>query len=153
VFAMFWSFRTMVACGLLMLAYFVMSVILSLRGDVHRQRWFLRLAPWMIPVPFIACEMGWVTAEVGRQPWTVFGMLPTWMSASSHSVAYMVFSLIGFVSLYTIFIVIEMFLMVKFIRQGPDEDHALPSGATPKQRPAVLGGGVTAGAMMSHKDR
>ena len=66
-----------------MLAYFVISVILSLRGDVARQRWFLRLATWMIPVPFIACEMGWVTAEVGRQPWTVFGMLPTWMSASS----------------------------------------------------------------------
>ena len=152
VFAMFWSFRLMVACGLLMLAYFVMAVLLSLRGDVDRQRWFIRLAPWMIPVPFIACEMGWVTAEVGHQPWTVFGMLPTWMSASSHSVGYMVFSLIGFVSLYTIFIVIEMFLMVKFIRQGPDDEHPAPSGASPKKRPAVLGGGVAAGAMMSNQD-
>jgi cytochrome d ubiquinol oxidase subunit I len=120
VFLMFWSFRLMVACGLLMLAYFVVSVIFSLRGDICRQRWFLRLAPWMIPVPFIACEMGWVTAEVGRQPWTVFGVLPTWMSASSHSVPYMVFSLAGFVLLYTIFIVVEMFLMIKAIRKGPD---------------------------------
>jgi cytochrome bd ubiquinol oxidase subunit I len=120
VFTIFWVFRAMVACGLLMLAYFVISVILSLRGDVARQRWFLKLAPWMIPVPFIACEMGWVTAEVGRQPWTVFGMLPTWMSASSHSVGYMVFSLIGFVLLYTIFMVVEMFLMVRFIRKGPE---------------------------------
>ncbi len=64
--------------------------------------------------------MGWVTAEVGRQPWTVFGILPTWMSASSHSVAYMVFSLVGFVLLYSIFIVIEMFLMIKFVRRGPE---------------------------------
>jgi cytochrome d ubiquinol oxidase subunit I len=125
VFAIFWVFRAMVACGLLMLAYFVISVILSLRGDVHRQRTFLKLAPWMIPVPFIACEMGWATAEVGRQPWTVFGVLPTWMSASTHSVEYMVFSLVGFVSLYTIFFIVEAFLMVRAVRQGPEEhgDH------------------------------
>lgn len=124
VFTIFWAFRIMVGCGLLMLAYFVISVILSLRGDVVRQRWFLKLAPWMIPVPFIACETGWVTAEMGRQPWAVFGMLPTWMSASSHSVGYMVFSLIGFVLLYTVFAAIEMFLMVRSIRKGPDVDHA-----------------------------
>jgi cytochrome d ubiquinol oxidase subunit I len=125
VFAIFWVFRAMVACGLLMLAYFVISVILSLRGDVHRQRTFLKLAPWMIPVPFIACEMGWATAEVGRQPWTVFGVLPTWMSASTHSVGHMVFSLVGFVLLYTIFIIVEAFLMVRAVRQGPEEhgDH------------------------------
>lgn len=123
VFVIFWTFRIMVACGLLMLAYFVISVILSLRGDVHRQRTFLKVAPWMIPVPFIACEMGWVTAEVGRQPWTVFGLLPTWMSASTHSVGYMIFSLVGFVLLYMVFIVVEMFLMIKFIRKGPDTSH------------------------------
>lgn len=123
VFLIFWSFRIMVACGLLMLAYFVISVILSLRGDVHRQRMFLKLAPWMIPVPFIACEMGWLTAEAGRQPWTVFGLLPTWMSASTHSVGYMIFSLVGFLLLYTIFIAVEMFLMIKFIRKGPDAGH------------------------------
>lgn len=124
VFTIFWVFRIMVGCGLLMLAYFVISVILSLRGDVTRQRWFLKLAPWMIPVPFIACEMGWVTAEVGRQPWTVFGVLPTWMSASSHSVGYMIFSLVGFVLLYTVFAAVEVFLMARFIRKGPDSDHA-----------------------------
>lgn len=130
VFWMFWVFRLMVAFGLLMLAYFVIAVILSLRGDVGRQQWFLKLAPWMIPVPFLACEMGWLTAEIGRQPWTVFGLLPTWMSASSHSVGYMTFSLIGFVLLYSIFIAVEVYLMAKFIRKGPDEDHAEP-GATP----------------------
>lgn len=153
VFAMFWSFRLMVACGLLMLAYFVMSVIFSLRGDIDKQTWFIRLAPWMIPIPFVACEMGWVTAEVGRQPWTVFGMLPTWMSASSHSVGYMVFSLIGFVSLYSIFIAIEMFLMVKFIRKGPEEHHA--AAADTRTIPAILagaGGGANASPMMPSQD-
>ena len=136
VFVVFWVFRIMVACGLLMLGYFVISVILSLRGDVDRQRVFLKLAPWMIPIPFIACEMGWVTAEVGRQPWTIFGMLPTWMSASTHSVGYMVFSLAGFVLVYTAFIVVEMFLMVRAIRQGPE---AHPGEEVPREeRPVAV---------------
>jgi len=120
VFTIFWVFRAMVACGLLMLAYFVIAVIFSLRNDVCRQRWFLKIAPWMIPIPFLACEFGWVTAEVGRQPWTVFGLLPTWMSASSHTVGYMAFSLVGFVLLYTVFIAVEMYLMVRAIRKGPE---------------------------------
>jgi cytochrome d ubiquinol oxidase subunit I len=124
VFTEFWVFRLMVAAGLAMLAYFVISVILSLRGDIAHQRWFLKIAPWMIPVPFIACEMGWITAEVGRQPWAVFGVLPTWMSASSHSVGYMIFSLVGFVLIYTVFAVVEMYLMVRSIRKGPTHDHA-----------------------------
>jgi len=124
VFTIFWAFRAMVVCGLLMLAYFVLAVIFSLRGDVSRQRWFLRLAPWMIPIPFLACEMGWVTAEVGRQPWAVFGMLPTWMAASSHTVGYMIFSLVGFVLLYSIFIAVEMYLMVRAIRKGPQSHEA-----------------------------
>ena len=123
VFTIFWVFRTMVACGLLMLAYFVISVIFSLRGDITRHRWFLKLAPWMIPVPFIACEMGWVTAEMGRQPWAVFGVLPTWMSASSHSVGYMVFSLVGFLLIYTIFAIVEIFLMTRAVRKGPESHH------------------------------
>jgi cytochrome bd ubiquinol oxidase subunit I len=139
VFVIFWVFRAMVACGLLMLAYFVISVILSLRGDVHRQPMFLKLAPWMIPVPFIACEAGWLTAEVGRQPWTVFGVLPTWMSASTHSVGYMIFSLIGFVLLYTVFMIVEIFLMVRAIRQGPEDhgDHGGHAADKPRRDDAV----------------
>ncbi len=70
-------------------------------------------------MPFIACEMGWLVAEVGRQPWTVYQVLPTWMSASQHSVGYLAFSLAGFVILYSIFIVIEMTLMVRAVRAGP----------------------------------
>jgi len=151
VLAMFWTFRAMVACGLLMLAYFVFSVILSLRGDVARQRWFLKLAPWMIPLPFIACEMGWVTAEVGRQPWTVFGMLPTWMSASSHSVGYMIFSLVGFVLLYTIFMVVEMFLMVRFIRKGPESGHSDTAGAD-DQSHSAFGGKFATRELTMHEE-
>lgn len=135
VAAVFWSFRFMVAFGLLMLAFFVLAVLYTLRNRVQDQRWLLRAAVWMIPVPFLANEAGWLVAELGRQPWTVFGVLPTWMSASTHGVGYMAFSLAGFVLLYTVFIVIEMALMVRAIRQGPKEtsDGGPPRGvfATP----------------------
>jgi cytochrome d ubiquinol oxidase subunit I len=116
---MFWSFRAMVGLGLVMLAYFVLAAILTVRDRIEKERWFLWLGVWMIPVPFIACEMGWLVAEMGRQPWTVYETLPTWLSASTHSVGYMIFSLAGFMVLYSIFIVIEMYLMVKFVREGP----------------------------------
>jgi cytochrome d ubiquinol oxidase subunit I len=97
----------------------------------------------MIPVPFLADEAGWLVAELGRQPWTVYGVLPTWMSASTHSVSYMVFSLIGFVALYSIFIVIEMYLMVRAIRLGPGEPESA-GGEAPRPRPALAGSPVPA---------
>ncbi len=120
VAAGFWAFRSMVAFGLLMLAYFVMAMLYTLRNSVQDRPWFLTLGVWMIPIPFLANECGWLVAELGRQPWTVFGVLPTWMSVSDHSVGYMVFSLCGFLLLYTTFIIIEMYLMTRAIRIGPE---------------------------------
>ena len=132
VATMFWSFRLMVLMGLGMLAFFVLALLYTMRNTVQEHRTFLRFAVWMIPAPFIACEAGWMVAELGRQPWTVYGVLPTWMSVSTHSVAYMLFSLVGFVALYTVFIVIEMYLMVRTIRTGPVEadDPTLPVPTT-----------------------
>ena len=136
VAAVFWSFRLMVGFGLLMLGFFVLAVLYTLRNQVQEKRWFLLAALWMIPVPFLANEVGWLVAELGRQPWTVFGVLPTWMSASTHSVAYMAFSLIGFVALYSILIVIEMYLMVRAIRLGPTE-HGDLDGSPAQLRTAL----------------
>ncbi len=130
VWIVFWAFRVMIALGLLMLAYFVFAVQLTLRNRIQNVRWFLAAAVWLIPVPFIACEMGWLVAEIGRQPWTVYEVLPTWLSVSTHSVGYMVFSLAGFVLLYTVFMIIEMYLMIRFVRQGPDEHGGAPGAAT-----------------------
>ncbi len=130
VWIVFWAFRLMVGFGLLMLAYFVLALTFTLRNNVERQRWFLRAAVWMIPVPFLAAEAGWVVAEVGRQPWTVYEVLPTWLSASTHGVAYMAFSLAGFMLLYTVFAIIEIVLMVHVIRKGPKE-HVANGGAAP----------------------
>jgi len=142
VAAVFWSFRLMVGFGLLMLAYFVLAAMYTLRNKVQEKKWFLTTALWMIPVPFLANEVGWLVAELGRQPWTVFGVLPTWMSASTHSVTYMVFSLIGFLALYSVFIVIEMYLMVRAVKLGPAE----PGGPHEHAQPALAGRQLAAGA-------
>jgi cytochrome d ubiquinol oxidase subunit I len=136
----FWSFRAMVAMGLAMLAFFVLGVIYSLRNRIERKRWFLKFSVLMIPVPFLASEAGWLVAELGRQPWTVYQLLPTWMSASTHSVGYMIFSLAGFVGLYTMFIIAEMYLMVRAIRKGPEPPHA---GDSDWDSGPVLGNSVT----------
>lgn len=121
VWPVFWSFRVMVAAGLLMLAFFVLATIYTLTNKVEHSPRFLRFSMWMIPVPFIACEAGWIVAELGRQPWAVYEVLPTWLGASTHSVSYMVFSIIGFLLFYTLFFVIEIFLMTRAIRKGPDD--------------------------------
>jgi cytochrome bd ubiquinol oxidase subunit I len=118
----FWSFRLMVGAGFAMLALLILSSYYSLRNLVQEKRWLLKAALWMIPVPFIASETGWVTAEMGRQPWAVYEMLPTWNAASSHSLTYMIFSLGGFVLLYSLFICVEMYLMVKVARKGPENE-------------------------------
>jgi len=145
----FWAFRFMVGFGLLMLAFFVLAVLYTLRNKVQDKTWFLKAAVWMIPVPFLANECGWLVAELGRQPWTVFGMLPTWMSASTHSVGYMAFSLIGFVALYTTFIIVEMYLMVRAIRLGPDEP-ASGVGERPRPQPGLAPRAVPAIAHDTH---
>ena len=125
-----------------------LATLYSLRNRIQNKKWILKVAVWMIPVPFLANEAGWLVAELGRQPWTVYGVLPTWMSASTHSVGYMVFSLIGFVTLYSIFIAIEMYLMIRAIRIGPgeyDDDGAAPllprPMLAPRAQPAVPYGG------------
>ena len=123
VWVIFWAFRIMVGLGLLMLGYFVVGIMFTLTNKVQHKRWFLHASVWMIPVPFIACEMGWLVAEMGRQPWTVFEILPTWLSVSTHSVTYMVVSLTGFVLLYTAFAIVEMYLMVRGVKKGPAEPN------------------------------
>ena len=73
----------------------------------------------MLPVPWIACELGWFVAEYGRQPWTIYGVLPTHLSVSTLTVNSLYGSLAGFVGFYTLLLIVEMYLMVKFARQGP----------------------------------
>ncbi|MBV5287066.1 MAG: cytochrome ubiquinol oxidase subunit I [Methyloversatilis discipulorum] len=116
---LFWTFRIMVALGFAMLALFGLALWYSVKGDFAQRPWLLRWALWCLPMPWIASEMGWFVAEYGRQPWTIYGVLPTHLSVSTLSVDSLYGSLAGFVGFYTVLLVVEMYLMVKFARQGP----------------------------------
>lgn len=118
---MFWSFRIMVACGFAMFALFLVATWRSAHAnwDWQHHRGMLRWALYSLPLPWIACEVGWFVAEYGRQPWTIFGVLPTHLSVSTLSLASIWMSLAGFVLFYTGLLVAEMYLMIKFARLGP----------------------------------
>ncbi|MES2740306.1 MAG: cytochrome ubiquinol oxidase subunit I [Pseudomonadota bacterium] len=120
---LFWSFRIMVGLGLLFLFIFAASFYFLVRKRLASQRWLLKLAVCAIPLPWVAAELGWVVAEYGRQPWTIAGILPTHLSASTLSAANLYFSLAGFIGFYTVLLVIEMGLMIKFARLGPSSLH------------------------------
>jgi cytochrome d ubiquinol oxidase subunit I len=133
----FWSFRLMIGLAFLMLLYLIAMATYSLSRQCAAHRFLLKISIWLLPAPFLACELGWLTAELGRQPWTVYEKLPTWISASTHSASYMYFSLTGFTLIYLVFIIIEMFLMVKFVRQGPGEHGRRPLTGGGAARPVL----------------
>lgn len=117
---MFWSFRIMVGLGVLMFILFALSFWNTISpGFESRRRWLLKFGLYMLPAPWIAIELGWIVAEYGRQPWTIYGVLPTHLSVSTISVESVYGSLFGFVAFYTVLLIVEMYLMIKFTKQGP----------------------------------
>lgn len=119
---LFWTFRIMVACGFISLTVFIMAVIASSVRQC-RKSWLLKLSLYTMPLPWIACETGWFVAEFGRQPWTIAEILPTFLSSSTLSELDLWLSLAGYFIVYTVFLIIEMFLMLKFIKLGPSSLH------------------------------
>ncbi len=116
---LFWTFRFMVGIGMWLLLVFVLAFLFSATRTAHKKRWLQRMALYSLPLPWLAAELGWFVAEYGRQPWTVSGMLPTYLSVSNLSVGDVIFSLSGFVVFYTALFVVEMYLMIKYARRGP----------------------------------
>ncbi len=131
VLPLFFSFRLMVGLGFYFIALFGTMFVLASRRMLERYRWVLHVCLWSLPLPWIAAELGWVVAEVGRQPWTIDGVLPTFLSVSSVPASDVWISLGGFVLLYSVLAVVELFLMVRAIRHGPDvPDHRAGAAVT-----------------------
>ena len=116
---MFWTFRVMVGAGFTMLLLFVLAFWFTTKRVEHKTRWLQYFALYSLPLPWIASEMGWFVAEFGRQPWAIGEILPTYVASSHLTVTDLWMSLAGFIGLYTLFLVIEVYLMVKYIRKGP----------------------------------
>jgi len=115
----FFAFRIMVGLGLLMLAVVVVGWILRLTGRLFATTWYLRLCAWVAPVGFLAVLAGWTTTEVGRQPWTVYGLLRTADSVSpSLTGADVLLSLLGYMVVYLIMFPTGYVMMRRLVRRG-----------------------------------
>jgi cytochrome bd ubiquinol oxidase subunit I len=120
VVPLFWSFRIMVGLGFYFIFLFATAFYFTSKRDFSR-RWLLRLFLWTLPLPWLAAELGWFVAEYGRQPWAIDGVLPTFLASSSVSTAQVMFTLCGFILFYSSLLVIDVFLMRKYVLMGPVE--------------------------------
>jgi cytochrome d ubiquinol oxidase subunit I len=121
----FWTFRAMVGLGMLMLLLGIWSVWLRVRGSLYKSKLFLRFAVLMGPTGVIAILAGWVTAEVGRQPWVVYGVMRTKDAVADHALATVGTTLIVFVVMYCIVFGTGLGYMLKLMSVGPDAGSAL----------------------------
>lgn len=123
VASIFWTFRVMVLSGVLMLLLFACAFWASARKNETGKRWLLKWALFSLPLPWIATQTGWWVAEHGRQPWSIGEVLPVHLSASTLSAGDVLGSIVALVGFYTVLLIIEMYLMIKFARLGPSSLH------------------------------
>ncbi|KAB2700458.1 cytochrome bd-I ubiquinol oxidase subunit CydA [Brucella haematophila] len=122
VLPLFWAFRIMVAIGFFLILLTGTFFVLSARRKLDQHRFLLKVAVFAIPLPWIAAEMGWIVAEFGRQPWIIEGILPTAVGVSNLGASTVLLTIIGFVAIYTVLFIIEMGLMIRAIKAGPEPD-------------------------------
>ena len=103
----------MVAMGLFFIGLFAVAFYLASMRRLQSSRIFLVVALCALPLPWIAGELGWYVAEVGRQPWVIEGVLPTFLAVSSLSAGNVLTTLVGFIAFYSALLVIDIYLMAK----------------------------------------
>ncbi|NLS06135.1 cytochrome ubiquinol oxidase subunit I [Rhizobium sp. P32RR-XVIII] len=133
----FWTFRLMVGLGVLMLLLGLWSLYLRWRGGLYYSRPFLRFATLMGPAGVIAILAGWLTTEIGRQPWVVYGVMRTKDAVSNHSALALSTTLIMFVIMYCAVFGTGVSYMLKLVAKGPQPfDEHPPHDKIQSQRPA-----------------
>jgi cytochrome d ubiquinol oxidase subunit I len=116
----YFTFRTMVGIAVLMLAVVVTGCVLLARGRLDRARWYLRLCQVTSCLGFIAVIAGWITTEVGRQPWTIYGLLRTADSVTpSLTGTDVLVSLLLYVAIYLVIYPVGLFVMLRIVWRGP----------------------------------
>ncbi len=117
VLPVFLSFRAMVGFGFLFLAVGLFAF--ARRNRLATVPWFLKVLPWMIPLPYIANSLGWTIAEIGRQPWIVYGLMKTANGVSPIAPSQVAVSLVGFFLVYALLGFVDFYLLAKYARKGP----------------------------------
>ncbi|MBJ7556785.1 cytochrome ubiquinol oxidase subunit I [Marinomonas spartinae] len=120
----FFSFRIMVALGMLMIVLAVSALILRKKGKIYEKKWFLKFCVAMGPAGLIAMLTGWFVTEAGRQPWVVYGLQRTVDANSPHTVNAMTLSLLSFVVIYICVFGIGVRYMLSLIKKGPAENYS-----------------------------
>lgn len=116
----YWAFRVMVGLGGFLLMLMMVVLWAERRGRIANMKWLLWVALLSIPLVYIAGQAGWIVAEVGRQPWVIQGLLPVKAAVSSVSVGAVKTTFFIFVAIFTLFLIIEMRIMMKAIQKGPN---------------------------------
>ena len=118
VLPVFLSFRAMVGLGVLFLALGLWAFLK--RHEIEGQSRFLKVLPWLIPLPYLANELGWTIAELGRQPWIVYGLMKTSDAVSPLATSQVGTSLVAFFLVYALLGAVDIYLLFKFARKGPE---------------------------------
>src|SRR4029077_16620455 len=137
----FYGFHTMFIVAILMFFIVAVSLWLRVQRRLFSTRWFLRALVIMTPAGFIATIAGWYTAETGRQPWVIWGILRTADAVSPVPSGALLSTLIAFVLIYTLFITAFLIYTLRMIRRGPEAapDQAEASGSLKNAlRPRVM---------------
>jgi cytochrome bd ubiquinol oxidase subunit I len=117
---LYYSYHVMVGLGTIFIAVMVVGGVLLWRGRLYGSRPMLWIFMLSMPLPYIANTAGWITAEVGRQPWLVYGLMRTAAGASPQvSAGNAWFTLIGFFGMYTVLSILFLFLIYREIERGP----------------------------------
>ena len=119
----YWAFRAMVGLGSFLLLIMVVVLWSEYKKRLPNMKWLLWTALLSIPLVYIAGQAGWIVAEVGRQPWTIEGLLPVKAAVSSVSVAAVQTTFFLFVAIFTLFLAIEIRILIKAIKKGPNVEN------------------------------
>jgi cytochrome d ubiquinol oxidase subunit I len=122
---LYYSYHVMVGLGTIFIAVMVCALFLLWRKKLYESRWMLWMVMICIPLPFIANTAGWITAELGRQPWLIYGLMRTARGVSPLVGAGNAwFTLIGFMGLYSLLAILWLFLIWREVELGPERRTA-----------------------------
>lgn len=128
----FYSFRLMVLIGFIMVFMMLWALWYWIRGklryeDVSNHKWFWKVWYWGLSLGFIATELGWITREVGRQPWIIYNIMRTSQGVSILTTSQVLVTLLAFISTYVVLFVLFVVIMRRILKTGPDLESPLPN--------------------------
>lgn len=116
----YWAFRAMVGLGMFLALVLVLAVWFTYRNRIESMKWLMWAAIISIPLVYICGQAGWIVAEVGRQPWTIQGLLPVNVAISDVSIAAVRTTFFVFLAIFALFLAIEIRIMIGAFKKGPE---------------------------------